>query len=209
LPLFTANFGFSSRQRTDNIDDMKVFLGIVVVLALVVGVLNYIAPKEFKLEREIVINKPVAEVFNYTKMLNNSTQWNSWMKKDPNMKHNIVGTDGTVGAILNWESDNKEVGHGTQTIKEIVDNQKFGTEITLTDYKMTFDSYFRFEAITDTQTKVIMGMDSTSKFPCNIIGMIMNCKSMISKEFDSSLADLKTVVESQTSTTPVAAPIAE
>jgi hypothetical protein len=131
------------------------------------------------------------------------------MKKDPNVKHSVAGTDGTVGATLNWESDNKEVGHGTQTIKEVEDNEKLNTEITLIDYKTTFDSYFRFEKISETETKVIMGMHSLSKFPCNIIGMIMNCEAMLTKEFDASLTDLKKVVESQPVTAIAAATVTQ
>lgn len=96
---------------------------------LVLSVLTAIAPKEFKLESEIKVNKPKAEVFGYLKFLKNHEQWNAWSKKDPAMKKEFKGTDGMVGFISSWESNHEEVGTAEQEILNIVEGLRLDTEI--------------------------------------------------------------------------------
>lgn len=67
------------------------------------------------------INKPKQQVYDYVKTLRNQTQYSEWVKADPNLNPEIIGTDGTVGAIQRWDSKNdnigEDVGQGEQEIK--------------------------------------------------------------------------------------------
>ncbi|HRB79300.1 MAG TPA: hypothetical protein PKY86_03745 [Niabella sp.] len=67
-------------------------LGFLVLILLVVALF---VSKDMKANREIVINKPKAEVFNFIKMLKNQNSFSKWGKMDPNMKIEYRGTDGT------------------------------------------------------------------------------------------------------------------
>jgi hypothetical protein len=87
--------------------------------------------KEYAVEREIVINKPKDEVFNYIKHLKNQDNYSFWANVDKNMKKEYKGTDATVGFISAWESKDENVGKGEQEIKAI----KVGERI---DYELRF-----------------------------------------------------------------------
>jgi hypothetical protein len=61
-----------------------------------------IAPKHYEVNRSIIVNKPLKEVFNYLKYVKNQDHWSPWKKKDPNMKQTFFGIDGEVGFISKW-----------------------------------------------------------------------------------------------------------
>ena len=63
---------------------MSILLGIFL---LILGILTLLAPKDFLIERTTTINKPIKEVFDSIKLLKNHEEWNSWSKKDPNLKN--------------------------------------------------------------------------------------------------------------------------
>jgi len=61
---------------------------------------------EFAVKREVTINKSNQQVFK------NQDSFSVWNKKDPAMKKEFKGIDGTVGAMASWDSENKEVRKG-------------------------------------------------------------------------------------------------
>ena len=180
---------------------MKVVSRILLVLALAFGVLAVVAPRDFKLQREIIINRPVDVVFAHIKFLQNHDKWNAWKKLDPGLQQEYVGTDGTVGFRSAWESDHQEVGTAEQEITEIVENQKFGTVIRFEKpFKADFDSYLLTEEQTDGRTKVIMGMEDQMPFPMYVISFIVNIgfgqQQKLIDNTDESLKGLKWLLES-------------
>ena len=98
---------------------MSIFLYIVIAIVLIVIVLAIIAPKSYDVNRSIVINKPLPEVFSYLKLLKNQDNWSPWAEKDPNMKKTFKGTDGEVGFVSSWIG-NKEVGEGEQELQVLL-----------------------------------------------------------------------------------------
>ncbi len=83
-------------------------LAAIIVLVLVSALF---IKKEYLIEREISINKPKTEVFEYNKYLNNRPNYSVWTSMDPDMIKEFSGTDGTVGIFSSWESQNKSVGN--------------------------------------------------------------------------------------------------
>ena len=76
---------------------MNTLLVILVVVAILIALLLIVAlfsKKEYTLEREITINKPKQEVFDYVKLLKNQDHYSKWVMMDPNMKKDFKGTDG-------------------------------------------------------------------------------------------------------------------
>ena len=71
---------------------LYIILGLVAFLLLA----GLVISKEIKATREIVINKPIGEVFNYIKYLKNQQQYSKWASLDPAMKNEFRGTDGAV-----------------------------------------------------------------------------------------------------------------
>ena len=106
---------------------MKIFLNILLGIAVIVAILLIVAlfiKKDYSVSREITINKPKQEVFDYLKMLKNQKQYNKWWMMDPSTKMDFKGTDGTVGFTAYWDSEAKGVGKGEQEIKNITEGQR-------------------------------------------------------------------------------------
>lgn len=171
-------------------------LGLIALLVIAVVALNFIAPNSFNVEREVTINKPKAEVYNYAKMLKNQDTWGPWAKKDPAMKHEYRGTDGTVGFVSYWNSANQEVGEGEQEIKKLVEGERIETALRfMKPFQGAADSWMTFESVGENQTKVKWGSKGPMPFPGNIFGYLMGMDKMMQDEFDAGMKGLKTEVE--------------
>ena len=82
----------------------------------------------FRLSKSVVINAPSETVYDYVRFLKTKKIF-CLGDGDPNVKMTYTGTDGTVGAISAWVSDDKNVGVGEQEIKALVPNEKMTVEI--------------------------------------------------------------------------------
>ncbi len=178
-------------------------VGIILLAVVVVGVLVFVSPTDFQVEKEIVINKPKAEVFDYLKYLKNQEMWGPWDKKDPNMAHKYTGTDGQVGFISAWESNHDQVGSGEQEIMKIVDGERIDCQLR---FKMPFESasdgYFVTEAEGADKTKVKWGFKGSFPRPMNLMLLVMDMDAEVGKDFQEGLNDLKVVLEKQESPKP-------
>lgn len=177
---------------------LLIAVGLLIVLFVVaVAAVVVIAPTDFALEREIVINKPRAEVFAYAKQLKNQNDWGPWAKRDPAMKQEFSGTDGTVGFTSKW-SGNADVGTGEQEIKRIVENERIDTELRFKEpMDSKADSYLITEDADGDKTKVRWGFTSSMPRPMNVFTLVMDMDAMIGKDYEEGLRSLKTKLESQ------------
>ena len=106
----------------------RILIGVAILMAvpLIVGLF---VRTDFAVEREVIINKPKNDVFNYVKHLKNHDNFSKWATMDPQMKKDYRGTDGTVGFVSAWDSDNQDVGKGEQEIKRITEGERIDVEI--------------------------------------------------------------------------------
>lgn len=180
---------------------MKISAYITGLLFLIIVALGFIAPNEYKISREITINRPAAYVYTYAKSMQDAQLWNAWMKLDPHLKiEHVTGTDGEVGYIHRWESSHPEVGVAEQEIIKLHDNTRIDTEIRFKKpFEASFNSYIITEAQNPQQTKVTMGMHDDMGFPMNVISFIMcmvtDQQEKMNKYTDASLASLKQILE--------------
>ena len=56
---------------------LKYILGIVFAIILLLLIVAAFAPKNYEVEREVTINKPLREVFNYVKYLKNQDNYST------------------------------------------------------------------------------------------------------------------------------------
>ena len=89
---------------------------IIIALALIIAMF---VKKEYSVERSMAISRSKQEVFEYVRYLKNQDQFSVWAKIDPAMKKEYRGTDGTVGFVSGWASENKQAGRGKQEIAKI------------------------------------------------------------------------------------------
>jgi hypothetical protein len=169
--------------------------GLILLGVIALAVLVFVTPTDYKVEREITINKPRADVLAYTKMLKNQNDWGPWVKKDPAIKMDYKGNDGEVGFVSAWESKLEDVGVGEQEIKKITNNE-IDTEIR---FKVPFEStnqgYMMFDEVSPTQTKVKWGMSGSFARPMNLMMLAMDMDKEVGKDFNEGLTNLKSILE--------------
>jgi len=167
-------------------------LGII-ALALVVAM---IIPKEYAVERQIVINQPKDSVFDYILQLKNQDNFSVWSQSDPKMKKTFTGIDGKVGAISAWESTDENVGVGEQEIKKITEGERIDFELR---FKVPFEStnhaYFTTETISDKDTKVKWGFNGKMPYPMNLMLPFMGMEDVLGKDLQTGLESLKIILE--------------
>ena len=171
------------------------FLYIVFAIIALIIILGILAPKSYEVNRSIVVNKPLSEVFLYLKYIENQNYWSPWKKKDPDMKQTYEGVDGEVGFISKWEG-NKDVGTGEQEIKKIVENKRIDTELRfLKPWKSKSNGYISIEETEDGNTKVIWGFTGNNPIPFNVFMLFFSFEKTVGKDFQEGLSNLKQVLE--------------
>ncbi|WP_413998159.1 SRPBCC family protein [Flavobacterium sp. W1B] len=173
----------------------KIFFGLLGIIALALIVALFM-PKEYAVEREITINKPIDSVFNYVKYLKNQNEFSVWANIDPNMKSTFKGTDGVVGAVSAWESKVKEVGIGEQEITKISEGKRLDFELRFKEpMNDTAMGFMSTEMVAVNQTKVKWGINGVMPYPMNIMLPFMNMDQMIGKDLQQGLDNLKAKME--------------
>ena len=175
---------------------MNIIFTILLVVAGIIALLLIIAlfiKREHYVKREIIINAPRQKVFDYVKLLKNQDEFNKHAMAGPDRKREYKGTDGTVGYIYAW-SGNKKAGEGEKEIKNIIEGKRVETEIRFVKpMAATACIIMETESLSDNQTKVTWSNAGTLKYPINI--MIPMMEKMLPKEMDSSLSNLKNILE--------------
>jgi uncharacterized protein YndB with AHSA1/START domain len=191
------NLVFQTKKNTKMKILKKIGLGLLATIVLLLVVAIFMK-KDYAVEREVTINKPVADVFNYVKNIKNQNYFSVWNMKDPNSKMDYKGTDGTVGFIASWDSQNDEVGKGEQEIKSITEGSRIEMELRFTrPFEATDYAYMTTEPAGDNQTKVKWGFTGKMAYPMNLMLVLMNMEGMIGKDMDDGLKNLKTLLEKQ------------
>jgi hypothetical protein len=175
---------------------LKKILIVIVALVAIVLIIAIFPKKEYTVGRDVVINKPKQQVFDYIKMLRNQDNFSKWAKMDPGMQKSYNGTDGTVGFLSAWDSE--KVGKGEQQITNIRDGERI-------DFALHFikpmegkaDAHMTTETVSEQQTKVNWVINGKMNYPMNILLLFMDMDKILGKDLNEGLVNLKTVVEKQ------------
>ena len=172
---------------------LKIVLLIIAIIIAIPLIVALFIKKEYLVEREITINKPTAEVFDYIRHLKNQDYYSKWVMTDPNMKKYYRGTDGTVGFVYGWNGNDK-AGEGEQEIKAIKENESLDVEVRFQrPFKNTASTPMTVQSISPSQTKVVWGMKGENKYPLNFMNLFV--PGMLGKDLDISLKTLKGILE--------------
>ena len=171
---------------------LYIILGIVAAI-LIAGLF---IPKGMTATREVVVNKPNDEVFNFIRYLENQQKFSKWASMDPDMKTEMRGNpDGTPGAVHCW-TGNKKVGEGEQEIKAVEEGKKV-------DYELRFIKPFRSvasatmttEAAGAASTKVSWSFSGSMNYPLNVMKLFMSMEKSIGDDFQTGVNNLKALME--------------
>jgi uncharacterized protein YndB with AHSA1/START domain len=176
---------------------MKILKRIALVIVSIAGLLLIIAlfvKKDYTVEREIGINKPRQEVFDYVKHLKNQENYNKWVMKDPKARKEYKGTDGTVGFASSWDSDDSEVGKGEQEITNIKEGERIDLGLHfIKPFKNNAIAYMTTETTAANETKLKWGMSGSTPYPMNLMNLFI--PNILGKDMETSLSRLKATLE--------------
>ncbi len=170
----------------------KIAIGVVVLVLIVLG-LAAMQPDSFRVQRTIAIKAPAEKVLPLISDFHNWTSWSPWEKLDPAMKRTFSGAPKDKGAIYAWEGDDK-VGAGRM---EITGQAPTKVDIKL-DFLKPFESHCQTEFALETKgelTTVSWTMSGPSDFMTKLMGLAVSMDSMIGKDFEAGLANMKAVAE--------------
>ncbi|RYZ97659.1 MAG: polyketide cyclase [Sphingobacteriaceae bacterium] len=180
---------------------MKILKTILIAVAVIIAVVLITAlfvKKDYAVEREVIINKPKEQVYDYVKYLKNQNNFSKWAQMDPVMHKEFRGTDGTVGFVSAWSSDSSDVGKGEQEIKKIVPGERIDYEIRFIEpFASVAPAHITFEAPSAGETKVKWGFEGHMPYPMNIMQLFMNMEEMIGGDLQIGLNNLKNILEKQ------------
>lgn len=178
---------------------MKILKGILFALLTLIAlplIVALLVKKDYAVEREITINAPKEMVFDYLKYLKNQDNFSVWSELDPNMRKTFSGTDGTVGFVSAWDSDDKNVGSGEQEIMLITEGERIDYELRFYEpFETTDQAYITTEALDSEQTLVSWGFNGEFNYPMNIFLLVMNMDNMLGPDLESGLSKLKEIME--------------
>lgn len=180
---------------------MKIVKKILIIIAIIIAiplVVALFAPKGFYSERQIVIEKPKSQVFEYIRFVRNQDNYGVWQLSDPDLKYSEEGIDGTVGYKYSWDS--KKLGKGSQKIISISSPDSISTELDF-GMGMPANSFFVLQEQGPDQTRVTWGMKGVTPYPWNVFNLLFD----VGKDFEQGLQNLKELLESQELTEQAAA----
>lgn len=172
-----------------------ILIGILAVVAIALIAAIFVNGN-LKAVKEVTINKPKQEVYDYVVLLKNQDNFSKWAKLDPSMKKEYKGTDGTVGFTSAWDSENGDVGKGEQTIKAINPGKQIDYDLHfIKPFESRANCYMSFEAIDSNKTKVAWGFESKVSYPFNLMCLFTNMNEAIGNDFSEGLNNLKGILE--------------
>lgn len=171
-----------------------ILLLLIIVLALVASLL---LPKSLEVERETTIDAPIEVVWTMVNTLDSQSKWSPWQNIDSNMKSEIIGKDGEVGAKLSWESDHEKVGKGEHELS-LVDAELYRIESALRfvePWESKGSTYIQLEKGEEDQTIVKWGFKMETPIFTNLFMTLFNAKGNIAKDYDKGLESLSNMSE--------------
>lgn len=163
---------------------------LLVVIAIIIA--GFTLKNEYFVVREVVINKPKQEVYNYIKFLRNQNAYSYYNRKDPNTVKSYSGIDAEVGFTYSWSSKINSIGTGTQTITKLTEGEELVCNIQFTKpLPLKSIASIALTEISENETRVVWTFSSVYTFPLNIVIYFANLEKLIGTDIASSLVTLK------------------
>ncbi|MBI5433761.1 MAG: SRPBCC family protein [Planctomycetes bacterium] len=173
---------------------LKIIL-IVIVLA-VVGVCGFALtkPDTFQVERSATMRATPDELYPMIADFHRWAEWSPWEKLDPAMTRTHSGAASGTGATYAWKG-NSDVGEGRMEITESAPPSKVTIKL---DFIEPFASSAKTEFTLSPQgdsTTVRWVMSGENNFMSKVMCVFVSMDSMIGKDFETGLANLKAAAE--------------
>lgn len=173
-------------------------VGGVVTAVLIAFVAGFVLPSQIHVERSLLISAPSTEIFPLVSDFNQWEAWSPWAKIDPDAEMIIKGSG--VGQMMEWHSEDPEVGNGSQEVMAIDSPDYISTHLDFGDQGMA-DAMIQLTP-QDNGTLVSWSLDSDMRAGVpplmqpisTYFGFLMD--KMVGQEYENGLNNLKALVES-------------
>ncbi|MGE0579161.1 SRPBCC family protein [Reyranella sp.] len=171
-------------------------IAVLVVVVAIAGVLIYAStrPDSFRVERSVSINAPADGVYPLIADFRRWAEWSPYEKKDPAMKRTFGSITAGKGATYAWDGD-KNVGQGSMEILEASQPSKVVIKL---DFQKPFEAHNTAEFTLKPKgdgTEVTWAIHGPSPLISKVVSLFMNMDTMIGKDFEAGLANLKALAE--------------
>lgn len=171
-----------------------IVLAVLCVVLVVAGVVVSMQPGTFTVQRSSTVLATPPTVFPQVNDLQAWDAWSPWKELDPNPKKTLSTPSAGKGATFTW-SGNEKVGEGSLTILESRPNEVVEIEqVFVRPLAGRARMVFTFAPEGD-GTRVTWTMDGTNNFIGKAMYLVMDMDTMLGKDFERGLANLKRVVE--------------
>jgi Polyketide cyclase / dehydrase and lipid transport len=177
---------------------LKVLGLAAILIVMIVLIFTLIQPSKGYVERTVVINAPVQEVFRELNTYQTFTLWSPWAKMDANAKYTYDGPDSGVGAKMAWEG--KSIGKGSQWIEASTPDKHIKNVINFEDLNGVFYAQYILEP-EGNQTKLTWTYDGVNN---GFLGKMrwLFMKGALGAQYEEGLHDLKYLIEKRVGTAP-------
>ena len=172
-------------------------VAIAVLLALAIAIVLILAarnPDTFSVKRAIAANAAPEKIFALVSDFHQWGGWSPWEHRDPAMKRSFAGAERGKGAIYAWDG-NSNVGAGRM---EILEAEAPSRVLIKLDFIKPFEGHNTAEFTMLPQggaTIISWVMQGPVPFVGKLMHVFMNMDSMIGKDFEAGLANLKKLAE--------------
>lgn len=173
---------------------MKWFLGLVLVVAVVLGALfgvgHFLLPNQLEITRTITIERPRASVFAMINDLRIAREWSPYSARDPDAEYTISQEPG-IGQSMRWRSNVREIGDGSMTIVDSIDNETVDSLIEVKNASLNSRLDLRRQeqgTLVEWRVSAVCA-EGAINVPCRYMNLIM--RSTVEGNLDDGLARLK------------------
>lgn len=168
---------------------------VLAVIVLAFFVIAAAGPKEMHVKESVQIEASPMEVYQAISNLKTWEEWGAWQTRDTAMVHQYSGSDKGLGATNTWQSASE--GNGTQTIIEASPGKHMKMEMKFEGMEdSSFAEWWIEEK--DGGSEVTWTMDQEDiPFVGRFFMMAFQVEKNVSKDYQQSLSQLKTFIESQ------------
>lgn len=168
----------------------------IVVVVLIAALLGYAAtkPDTFRVQRAASIKAPPEKIFALLNDFQRWDAWSPWEKKDPAMKRTFSVMTSGKGAVYAWEG-NRDVGQGRMEIAESSLPSKVAIKL---DFVKPFEAHNTVEFTLEPKgdaTSITWAMQGDTPYFAKIIHVFIDMDSLVGKDFETGLANLKAIAE--------------
>ena len=170
---------------------------VAVLLAIAIAIVLILAatkPDTIRVQRAASIRAPAEEIFPLINDFHRWGTWSPWERKDPAMKRSFSGAESGKGAVYAWDGNNN-VGSGRM---EILDASAPSKIVIKLDFFKPFEGHNTAEFTMLPQgdaTTLTWVMHGPARFISKVMQVFMNLDTMIGRDFEAGLANLKKITE--------------